>query len=41
MTATDKLLVTETQQGIVVIEELWVEDNLDSVLGIVEQVTSL
>ena len=41
VTATDKLLVTETQQGIVVIEELWVEDNLDSVLWIVEQVTSL
>ena len=41
MTATDELLVGETQQRVVVTEELRVEDDLDSVGRIIEQIASL
>ena len=41
MTATDELLVGETQQRVVVTEELRVEDDLDSIGRIIEQIASL
>ena len=41
MASSDELLVAETQQRIVAVQEVGVEDDLDSVLRVVEQVAPL
>ena len=41
MASSNELLVAETQQRIVAVEEVGVEDDLDSVLRVVEQVAPL
>lgn len=41
MAATNKLFVTQTQQWIVVTEELGVEDDLHSVGRVIEEIASL
>ena len=41
MASSNELLVAETQQRIVAVQEVGVEDDLDSVLRVVEQVAPL
>ena len=41
MTATDKLLVTQTKQRVIVTQEFRMEDDLDPVGWIIEEVASL
>ena len=39
--ASDKLFIIQTDQRIVVVQKIWMKDNLDSILWIIEQVASL
>jgi len=37
MAAANKLFVIQTQNGVVAIQKIWVEDNLDTIAAIVEE----
>ena len=39
--ASDKLFIIQTDQRIVVVQKIWMKDNLDSILWIIEHVASL
>ena len=41
MTTSHKLFIVETEERIVTVEKVWMEDDLHSVLWIIEQVASL